>query len=70
LLWPIRDGEMGAEHVYAELGELVAKTKPGRTSPAAITLYKSVGVAVEDLAAAMLVVDAARARGFGTNIEI
>lgn len=70
LLWPIRDGVIDAAHVHAELGELVAGTKPGRTSRDQITLYKSVGVAVEDLAAAMLVVAAARTRGIGTIIEI
>ena len=70
LLWPIRDGLMGPAHVYAELGELVAGTKPGRTSPDQITLYKGVGVAVEDLAAAMLVVAAARGRGVGAVVDV
>jgi ornithine cyclodeaminase len=54
----------------AELGELVAGTRPGRTSPEEITLYKSVGVAVQDLAAASLVLAAARARGAGLTIEL
>jgi alanine dehydrogenase len=70
LLWPIRDGVIDAAHVHAELGELVAGTKAGRTSREQITLYKSVGVAVEDLAAAILVVAAARTQGIGTVIEI
>ena len=46
--------------VHAELGELVAGSKPGRTSPDQITLYKSVGVAVQDAAAAALVLAAAQ----------
>jgi alanine dehydrogenase len=70
LLWPIRDGLMEATHVYAELGELIAGTRPARTSAQQITLYKSVGVAVEDLAAAMLVVSTARAHGIGTSIDL
>lgn len=70
LLWPIRDGLIDAAHVHAELGELVAGTKPGRASHEQITLYKSVGVAVEDLAGAMLVVAAAHAQGIGTTIEV
>jgi alanine dehydrogenase len=70
LLWPIRDGLMEPAHVYAEVGELVAGTKPGRTARDQITLYKSVGVAVEDLAAAMLVVAAAHAQGVGAVIEV
>ena len=45
-----------------ELGEIVAGTRPGRTSDTEITLYKSVGVAVQDLAAAALVLAAAQAR--------
>lgn len=48
LLQPIRDGVINADHVHAELGELVAGSKPGRTSRDQITLYKSVGVAVQE----------------------
>ena len=48
LLQPIRDGVITADHVHAELGELVAGSKPGRTSRDQITLYKSVGVAVQE----------------------
>ena len=54
----------------AELGELVAGTRPGRTAPEELTLYKSVGVAVQDLAAAALVVAAAREHGVGPEIEL
>ena len=54
----------------AELGELVAGTRPGRTNREEITLYKSVGIAVQDLAAASLVLAAARARGAGLSIEL
>ena len=54
----------------AELGEIVAGTRPGRTSRDEITLYKSVGVAVQDLAAAALVLKAARERGAGLDIEL
>jgi alanine dehydrogenase len=53
-----------------ELGELVAGTRPGRTSADGITVYKSVGVAVQDLAAAALVLDAAGRRGAGLEIEL
>jgi ornithine cyclodeaminase len=57
-------------HVHAELGELVSRAKPGRTSPEQITLYKSVGVAVQDAAAAALVLAAARERSVGREIEL
>jgi ornithine cyclodeaminase len=53
-----------------ELGEIIAGTAQGRTSPEQITLYKSVGVAVQDLAAAALVLTAARERGAGREIEL
>ena len=53
-----------------ELGELVAGSRPGRGSDAEITLYKSVGVAIQDLAAAALVLRAARERNIGQEIEL
>ncbi|MHA6617826.1 ornithine cyclodeaminase family protein [Pseudonocardia sp. DLS-67] len=70
LLEPIRAGVIGEEHLHAELGELVAGTRPGRTSDDQITLYKSVGVAVQDAAAAALVLRAARDRGVGTEVPL
>jgi ornithine cyclodeaminase len=54
----------------AELGELISGAKTGRRTPVEITLYKSVGVAVQDLAAAALVLAAARERGIGLEIEL
>jgi alanine dehydrogenase len=60
----------GAPPDVVELGELVAGTKPGRTSPEQVTLYKSVGVAVQDAAAAALVLAAARERSVGREIEL
>src|SRR4051812_10642630 len=53
-----------------ELGELVSGERRGRATPVEITLYKSVGVAVQDLAAAALVFAAARARNAGLEIEL
>jgi len=70
LLQPIRDGVITAEHVDAELGELVAGTKQARRSPDEITLYKSVGLAVQDAAAAGLVIASAHRRSIGQQIEL
>jgi ornithine cyclodeaminase len=56
--------------VHAELGELVAGTRPRRSSQDEITLYKSVGVAVQDVAAAALVLAAAKERSVGRAIEL
>jgi alanine dehydrogenase len=60
----------GAPGNVVELGELVAGTKQGRTSSEQISLYKSVGVAVQDAAAAALVLAAARERSVGREIEL
>lgn len=70
LLGPIAAGLITAEHVHAELGELVSGSKPGRSSSEQITLYKSVGVAVQDAAAAALVLGRARAAGVGSEIAL
>ena len=70
LMGPIADGLIGPDHVHAEIGELVAGTRPGRSGPEQITLYKSVGVAVQDAAAAGLALAAARAAGAGREIEV
>jgi ornithine cyclodeaminase/alanine dehydrogenase-like protein (mu-crystallin family) len=70
LLQPIARGVIDADHIHAEIGELVEGRKPGRTSADQLTLYKSVGVAVQDGAAAALVLRAAAGRGAGTQIEL
>jgi alanine dehydrogenase len=70
LVMPIRDGVITADHVHAELGELIVGSKPGRTSPNQITLYKSVGVAVQDAAAAALVVTTAHEQSIGERITL
>jgi ornithine cyclodeaminase/alanine dehydrogenase-like protein (mu-crystallin family) len=54
---------------YAELGEVAAGTRPGRTDDQQITLYKSVGLAVQDAAAAGLILESARAQGVGTQLD-
>ena len=53
-----------------EVGEVLAGTRPGRTSKDEITVYKSMGHAVEDAAAARLVYDRARAEGVGVTLPI
>jgi ornithine cyclodeaminase/alanine dehydrogenase-like protein (mu-crystallin family) len=51
---PICEGRFGEDHVVAELGEVIAEKKAGRTRADEVTLYKSLGLAVEDVAAAGL----------------
>ena len=66
----IAEGAMTREHVHAELGELVSGAKAGRTDASQITLYKSVGVAVQDAAAAAMVLESARKAGVGRTIDL
>jgi alanine dehydrogenase len=66
----IAEGAMTREHVHAELGELVSGARPGRADASQITLYKSVGVAVQDAAAAAMVLEAARKAGVGRTIDL
>lgn len=56
--------------IHAEIGEVLAGTKSGRIDPDEITLYKSVGIAIQDVATANLVYRKALERGVGTNAEI
>jgi len=56
LLSPLASGAIGRDSVVAELAELIRGERRGRTSDADVTLFKSVGTALEDLAAATLVV--------------
>ncbi len=70
LLIPIREGRMTEEHIWAELGEVAAGLKPGRMSPEEVTLFKSVGVAVQDVAAAAAVLEAARRQNLGVEVPL
>jgi ornithine cyclodeaminase (EC 4.3.1.12) len=70
LLIPLSQGLISEAHIRAELGEIAAGIKEGRTSPEEITLFKSVGVAVQDVAAAGAVLDAARKLGLGTEVAL
>ena len=60
----------GAEHIRAELGEVLAGTAAGRRDNGELTLFRSLGIAVEDLAAAETAVAAARAQGLGSEVEL
>ena len=70
LLIPLGEGAIAREHVVAELAELVAGTRRGRTSPTQVTLFKSVGFALEDLTAATLAYNQAKARSIGSEVTL
>jgi ornithine cyclodeaminase/alanine dehydrogenase-like protein (mu-crystallin family) len=70
LIIPMRQGRIETDHIHAELGEIVSGRKPGRTSEDEVTLFKSVGVAVQDVAAAGRVLAAAERLGLGVQVDL
>jgi ornithine cyclodeaminase/alanine dehydrogenase-like protein (mu-crystallin family) len=60
----------GEEHIRAELGEVLAGLRPGREDGSVQTLFRSLGLAIEDLAAAQAAVASATAQGIGTEVEL
>lgn len=54
ILIPMREGAITEDHIYAELGELVLGLKPGRVEGDGLTIFKSVGLAIQDSAVASL----------------
>lgn len=65
LIVPIAEGAIAREHILAEIGEVVLGRHAGRSGPAAITLYKSLGTFAQDLFAAALVTGLAERNGEG-----
>lgn len=55
ILIPIKEGVITESHVYAELGELVTGEKPGRLHSDGLTVFKSVGIAIQDASVANLI---------------
>ena len=66
----IAAGQVGPDHIRGEIGEVLIDTAPGRSRAAAITVYKSLGVTAQDLAAGAVVFAAARAGGSGHHIAL
>jgi ornithine cyclodeaminase/alanine dehydrogenase-like protein (mu-crystallin family) len=66
----LSEGAIGEDHIRAELGEVAIGAHPGRSGPEAITVFRSLGLAVEDLAAAELAVASARRVGAGTEVAL
>jgi ornithine cyclodeaminase/alanine dehydrogenase-like protein (mu-crystallin family) len=69
-LIPLGEGAIGAGHILGELGEVLTGAIPGRTAAPDITIFKSLGIAVEDLASAHHVLRQAEARGIGLVTEL
>jgi len=70
IIIPLQEGLIDEDHIYAEIGEIVAWSKSGRESEEEITVFKSVGNAVQDLAAASRVIETARVQNLGTEISL
>jgi ornithine cyclodeaminase/alanine dehydrogenase-like protein (mu-crystallin family) len=68
LIIPINEGRIDQDHIYAELGEIAAGLKPGRAAEDEVTLFKSVGVAVQDVAAAARVLAGAERLELGVEM--
>ncbi len=70
LILPLQEGAIGRDHIHADLGQVVARLKPGREDDDEITLFKSVGLAVQDVATAVHVYNLARWRGVGRMVDL
>lgn len=69
ILIPMAEGRLDAGHIRAEIGAVLAGRHAGRSSDDALTLFKSLGVAVEDMAAALSAIRAAEANGLGHRVD-
>lgn len=69
LLNAIKAGLVSASHIQAELGEVIARRHPGRNSREEFTLYKSLGLGTQDLAAIEAATHSARSKGCGVEVK-
>lgn len=70
ILLPMHEGAIRQDHIAGELGEVVLGKAAGRPSTAAVTVFKSLGMAVEDVVTAALVAERARAAGLGRSFDL
>lgn len=68
LLIPMAEGVVNAAHIVAELGEVLTGRHPGRRTPHEVTLFKSLGLGIEDVASARFVVAEAERQGAGVDV--
>ncbi|MBM7647035.1 ornithine cyclodeaminase [Scopulibacillus daqui] len=70
LITPIKEGRFAAENIYGELGQIAGGIKSGRENDQEMTFFKSVGLAVADIAAAKLIYERAIKTGLGQKIAL
>lgn len=70
LIIPLQTGLIASDHIHAELGEIIAGVKAGRSDDRQITFFKSVGVAVQDVVAGRIALRNALKRGLGSAVTL
>jgi ornithine cyclodeaminase len=70
ILLPMKEGLIRDNHIAGELGEVVLGKAAGRPSASAVTVFKSLGMAVEDVVTAALVAERARLAGLGRSFDL
>ncbi|MBN1317996.1 MAG: ornithine cyclodeaminase family protein [Anaerolineales bacterium] len=70
IIIPIQEGAISEDDIQTELGQVIAGLKPGRTSDQDITLFKSVGLAIQDISTAVKVYQLALEKGVGQKIQL
>ncbi len=70
ILIPIQEGAVTEAHIYADLGDIITGAKPGRENDKEITVFKSCGLAIQDVSTALAVYNSAIKQGIGTEVEL
>lgn len=65
----VQAGIIRPEDIHAEIGEIILASKPGRESPAEVTIFDTVGMAIQDVATAEMLYNGAQEKGLGTRYE-
>ena len=70
IITPLERGEITPDHIVGEIGEVIVGTAPGRRADDEITLFKSLGLAIEDLASAHYLYAEARRQNAGVEVAL
>lgn len=68
LVIPMREGIVASNHIWAELGEVLIGKRPGRMNDQEVTVFKSVGIAIQDATVGCLAFNRAREKGLGVQV--
>ncbi len=67
---PFSEGILGRSDIYAELGDIVSKKKPGRTTDSEITIFDSTGLAIQDISPAWRAYELAKKKNVGQRLQL